>query len=512
MNLQGMMKYVNKRNVIIAIIVAVVLIIISVINSSSKQQGSYLLEKAVSGTVYKRVSETGTVESNQNINLSFKSSGRIEGIYVKVGEEVKTGQELAKLDTTSLSIQLRQAEADYAIMQAKSTDAGVSFESAAKNLKNVEVSSEASIENAYDDAVAVLSDCGSRINNAYNIAYEMQQTYFVYYQGDSGTFIDAKNTIKESLDKINVINAGLRSNPSRQNIDTAISEAEKLLKNVKSAIDSARGVAGSVGFRTLVSSTDLTNLDTQKTYINTAYTSLVDAEQAISTAKASGETAINTAKSEVLLLEKQLGGSSDSLYLLQLEQSRNQVSLLRNQISEAIIKSPIDGKITAVSKKAGEIVNPTDSFISMLSLGLFQVKVNIYEGDIMEVREGNPVEITLVAMPDYPLRGAVISVNPAEKVINEVVYYEVTIGFIDFKEGIKQGMTADIVIESGKKENVLMVPRRAIEKINGERRVKVSKKGKIEERKIEIGLEGDDYVEIVSGLSAGEEVVIGKKI
>lgn len=506
------MKYVNRKTVIIAAVIAVVLIIISMISSSSKKQGDYMVEKAVKGAVVKNISETGTVESNENIKLSFKSSGRIEAIYVKVGDEVKMGQELAKLDNSSLSIQLRQAEADYNIMQAKSTDAGVSLKSAVKNLKNVEAQSEEAVNNAYGDAVAVLSDCGSRVNSAYNVVYEMQQTYFPYYQGDSGTFIDAKNTIKIALEKINVYNSGIKSNPSQANIDSVASEVEKLLKEVKNALDSARGVAGSTGFRTLVSSTDLTNLDTQRTYVNTAYTNLIDAEQAISTAKTSGETAINTAKAEVTLLEKQLGGSGDSLYLLQLEQARNQISLLRNQISEAVIKSPIDGRITDIDKKIGEIVSPSDPFISMLSLGLFQVKVNIYEGDIIDVKEGNPVEITLVAMPDNPLRGNVISVDPAEKVINEVVYYEVTVGFVDFKEGIKQGMTADIVIEVGKKENVLMVPRRAIEKINGDRIVKVLKKGKTEDRKIQIGLEGGDYTEVVSGLAEGEEIIIGKKI
>ena len=80
--------------------------------------------------------------------------------------------------------------------------------------------------------------------------------------------------------------------------------------------------------------------------------------------------------------------------------------------------------------------------------------------------------------------------------------------FVKTKEVIKNGMTADIVIEVGRKENVLVVPRRAAEKRNGERIVKVFKEDKAEERKIETGLEGDNFFEVISGLKQGEDIVI----
>ena len=50
-------------------------------------------------------------------------------------------------------------------------------------------------------------------------------------------------------------------------------------------------------------------------------------------------------------------------------------------------------------------------------------------------------------------------IDPAEKIVDNVVYYEVTIDFSNQAEGIKSGMTADIVIETNKKDNVLMIPK-----------------------------------------------------
>lgn len=507
-----MIKYLNKRNILIAAAIIVVILIVFFVNSLANKKEDFMTEKVARGTVAKEISETGTVEANENINLNFKSSGRISGVYVKVGDEVSIGQELAKLDTSDLLIQLRQAETDLKLAKAKSTDAEVSFESANENLKNVEAEAEESINNAYSDALTVLSDCGSKINNAYNIVYGIQQTYFPIYQGSSADVIEAKDSVKSALIKTNDYNNKLKNNYNKTEIDLAIPEIKNALINTGIAIDEIRSIAGSSGFRSVVSSTDVTNLDTQKTYINTGYSNLISAEQAISTAKINAETAINNAEAEVILLQKQTGSAQNGLYLTQIEQANNQVLLLKNQINDAALKSPINGKITAVRKKAGEIVQPNNSFISLLSSGLFQIKVNIYEGDIIDVKEGNPAEITLVSLPDNPLKGVVISVDPAEKLINDIVYYEVTIGFLDFKQGIKQGMTADIVIEVGKKDNVLVVPRRAITKINGDRIVNVYKKGKTEERKIEIGLDGNEYTEIISGLEEGEEIVIGKKI
>ena len=69
-------------------------------------------------------------------------------------------------------------------------------------------------------------------------------------------------------------------------------------------------------------------------------------------------------------------------------------------------------------------------------------------------------------------------------------------------------MTADIVIKTAEKENVLMIHKNAIQK-NGKPKVIVHDNGKTEERAVEIGLEGEgNMVEIISGLSEGDEVVI----
>ena len=102
-----------------------------------------------------------------------------------------------------------------------------------------------------------------------------------------------------------------------------------------------------------------------------------------------------------------------------------------------------------------------------------------------------------------------ISIDPAEKIIDGVVYYEVSISLDDLYEGIKPGMTADLVIRTDFKENVLTVPEKAVRKRNGKTIVQVLKQNLVVEREIEIGLKGtNDFIEIVSGLEQGEQVIL----
>ena len=72
-------------------------------------------------------------------------------------------------------------------------------------------------------------------------------------------------------------------------------------------------------------------------------------------------------------------------------------------------------------------------------------------------------------------------------------------------------MTADIVIETNKKEDVLRLPVNAVENIDGKNIVQVAKNGKIENVEIFTGLEGNDYVEVLSGIQEGGLIVLGKK-
>ncbi len=496
-----------SKKIIIIIVIAVVILGFVIYQFFIKGDGiEFVLEKVTTGTVIKEVSETGTVKISEKTELGFKNAGRIEKIYVVAGDIVEAGQTLAKLDTTQLYIELDEAKANLEIAEAKKTDTEVSLKNAEQNLKDVKADAEEDLNNACEDALNVLDDSYLKTYNAYNAVYEIQRDYFTSYDEKSREVIEEKYKIKGDLERIKTYVNDAKNNPQEENIDLILSEVKEQLEAVSNSLEIVRDIIKSEAYRNSVSTTDKTSLDTQRTNIINAIADIVNAQQTISTTKIVNETNINNAEAENSSIKSKL--QEDGLYQAQISQAQAKVSLLQNKIQEAVLKSLNGGQIIKINKREGEVVQPTDSVISFLSAGPFQIEVDIYEEDIVDVKVDNPVEITLPAFPDEILEGRVISIDPAEKLIDGIVYYEVNIIFSTEKENIKPGMTADIIIESDKKENVLVIPKRAVKKMDGKKIVQVFKDNEVKEQEIEIGLEGNEYIEVISGLQEGEEVVI----
>ena len=539
-----MLKKILSKKIIIITIVIVALGFIVYNFFVKNGESEYILEKVSYGTVIKEVSETGAVKISEEINLSFKNSGRIDKIYVKVGDKVELGQELVKLDTSQLYIELTEAQAALEVVQAdydkllagssaeeikvaetEVLNTQIVLDNAEQSLEDVKADAEEDLSQAYEDALDVLDDAYLKIYNAYNVADSVYRSYFTSNDQEGVKVKDNRDKIESALSQAKSYVDEAKSDSQNEKIDTAVSEVKEILEDTRDALEIIRNMTETVLYRSTVSSADKTSLDNQKTYINTVYTDLVAAQQNISSINITNKTNINTAEATISTAEAKLQKAQDelnlkkagptqeniNLYLAKVKQAQAKVSLLYNKISEAVLKSPIQGQVTKINKREGEIAQTTDSVISFLPEGPFQVEVDIYEEYIVDVRVDNFVSIILPAFPDEILEGRVISIDPAEKLIDGVVYYEVNIIFSTEEENIKPGMTADIVIETNKKENVLVISRVALKKINGEKIVRVFKKGKAEDRGIEIGLEGNEYIEVISGLAEGEEVIISEK-
>ncbi len=504
----------NKKVILIITIIIVVLGLISYWFLFRKKEPVFTFQSIIKGTVTQEVSETGSVKVSEKTNLGFKNSGRIRKVYVGVGDKVEAGQSLAQLDTVQLYIELDKANAGLEIAEAKSRDTEVSFKNAGQDLEDVKAEAKENLDNAYGDALIVLDSSYLKIYNAYNAIYKIQRDYFTSFDEKSTEVIEEKYKTKGNLERTETRVNDAKNNPQEENIDLALSKIKGFLEAVNSSLEVIRDATESTAYRARVSTTDKTSLDTQRTNISNAITDLVNTQQTISTTKITNETDINSAEARVSELKKQLGENEgvSSLYQAQINQAQTEVKLLEDKIAEAVLKAPNNGQITAVNKRGGEMVQPTVSVISFLPAAPFQIEVDIYEEDIVKVKIGDPVNIDLISFPDQTLKGRVASIDPAEKIIGGVVYYKVTIDFLEIKEGVKQGMTADITINTNKKENVLLVPKEAIENINGQKMVKVRQNNEIETRKIETELEGEDFFEVISGLKEGEEVVTGNKI
>ncbi len=111
-------------------------------------------------------------------------------------------------------------------------------------------------------------------------------------------------------------------------------------------------------------------------------------------------------------------------------------------------------------------------------------------------------------MPDATLAGAVSQIEPAGTQSSGVVNYPVTIALTTITDTVKAGMTANVDLIVDQRSNVLTVPNRAIKTVNKQKVVTVLYEGQQNQVPVQTGLSNDTTTEIVSGLKAGDVVVL----
>lgn len=512
----------KNKKFIIAVIIIILAVVLGVRLLSKNGKPEFETARVEIGNVVQEVSETGKVIEGEAIDLSFKNSGQIKKISVAIGDKVKTGDILAELDTSNLYIQLQGAKSALAISQAQLNKllAGVTQEeiqAAQTKVDNASISlneAKQTLEDVYDDSLNSLDDAYLKAYNSFIVVDTIQRTYFIGSDQESVKVKEKKDEINSLTTQIKVYLDTAKASSEDAKKDLALSETKKYLNTIFSDLGIVRETCESENYRNTVSSTNKTYLDTQRTNINTALTTVTTSQQTISSAKLSIESTeglLQVAEDNLALLTASPRQEDIDLYKAQVSQAKSQVQIIEKQMQDSILRSPVDGKITDIKKRVGEMAQAIVQDVAFILLpdSPFEIKVDIYEEDVVKLNMGNLVDISLVSLPDKIFRGKVISIDPSEKLIEGVVYYETTISFDEMPEGIKPGMTADVIIKTASRENVLTIPKGAIQEKDGRVTVEVLNGKSTQQKEIKIGLKGsNDLIEVVSGLGEGEEVIV----
>lgn len=218
-----------------------------------------------------------------------------------------------------------------------------------------------------------------------------------------------------------------------------------------------------------------------------------------------------------------LGGTAaqSNLEDLAIALENAQLSLQRAQdaLENYTITAPISGTVIEKNVKAGDNVNSIESgsLAVIYDLSYLKLEMNISELDLSKIAEGQTVDITADAIPGEVFQGKVDRVSINGTTTNGFTTYPATILLEDYG-GLNPGMnvSADIIVE--RVENALSIPAAAVQRGDT---VLVPLEGclspdgaavvdptKSEERTVTLGGGDGDYVEITSGLSEGETVLV----
>lgn len=189
-------------------------------------------------------------------------------------------------------------------------------------------------------------------------------------------------------------------------------------------------------------------------------------------------------------------------------------------LDNAVMTAPFAGTVVAIASEVGEPIGTTSvgtlgttGFIILAALEEFEVVANFAEADVVGITEGQPVRLEFDALPNGAREGTVVavapygSVDPTEATLTT---YEVTISVPNPPAGLRPGMTAQASITTEEQLQVVAAPVTALIETPDGFVVRVeAEDGALTTQPVEVGIRGGYWVEIVSGLSAGDRVVTG---
>lgn len=203
------------------------------------------------------------------------------------------------------------------------------------------------------------------------------------------------------------------------------------------------------------------------------------------------------------------GARSEDINLAaaQVRQAQASLDLITKQREDSQLVAPLAGQVIGINYEAGEQFSAAKPFLTMLTEDNYEIDVDISETDITKVKVGDEATISFDALGESrQFSGSVYSIEPSATVIQGVIYYKAKIVLAATEANsdsqlIKPEMTANVVIKTAAKDDVIIIPNRAVIDRNGQGKfVRILDNGLLREVPVTLGLSGDDgLVEVVDG-------------
>ncbi|MEX2283039.1 MAG: efflux RND transporter periplasmic adaptor subunit [Gemmatimonadota bacterium] len=187
-----------------------------------------------------------------------------------------------------------------------------------------------------------------------------------------------------------------------------------------------------------------------------------------------------------------------------------QESLARKQVTDTKLKSPISGRLARRGIQPGEQVGPGMPVFTVIAVDPVEARVGVPEAEIGRVRVGQTASISIPSLGGGNYQGRVRVVGVAADPVSRS--YTVRIAVPNPSGILRPGMIAEVRINDGKQIQALTLPGEAIVRNNeGNPLVYVfePKENRVHARRVEVGSVFGREVEIRSGLTGGEMVVVG---
>ena len=506
-----------------------------------------ITDTAKRGDLIETVSATGSVnaQTGAQVKIGSQVTGRIKKLNADVGSHVTAGQIIAELDLPDVQAQLDQAKANLAAAQIKKAQlqSGVEMQQiqinsaivlakagrisavaklnsaqAAADLQSAQIPTDIQrAENGVAGSKAALSTAESnlvqiQVGADLQVANAQQQIQQAEATAQNSDLILKRNqallakgfiaaSVVDQAQAIATVNASLilaaqqnqvlvqqKITADRHSGQNLITQARQDVKTAQSALVAAQA----------------------ETYLNSVKQADIGDARAVLTQGEANLTIANGNTAQNGLKQQDIRQAQEAVLAVQ-----QQVAYAQAQMDKTLIRSPISGTVLQMAAQQGETLaaglsSPT--LIVVADLKRLQVDTYVDETDIGKVKIGQSATVTVDAFPNQLFAGHVAKVASGSTIQQGVITYDVTVALDNLKSELKPDMTASVIIQTGKRTGVLLVPSEAIKTGTGGVSVNVlsTKGGKsaTESRPITTGGTDGVSTEVLTGLKEGETVVL----
>jgi HlyD family secretion protein len=498
------------------------------------------------------VSATGTVQPFKVVDIKSRAGGEVRVLSVEVGDSVKQGQLIARIDPSDSQTTYTQAQADVEAARARvsqseqtrSLQAATTMTSLAQARAQVRVAeaqvraAEARLTQARKQSAAqpALTQAAIAQSKA-SLQSAEQQLAQLKSASDPQARADAKASLAQA--QANLKNA--EQNLKRQQqlaakgfvaqsaVDTAQAQYDVLVAQAETAGTRAETVGNSqtaaiaaAEARVSEAKQSLVAAEANRVQIDLRRQDVANAEAALLQSRANVEQArAGLAAAEAN--KAQIGIRAADIETAKSQVTRAQASLSNADVvlNSTTIRAPRSGVVLQKYIEQGTIISSGQSFnsqgTSLIQLGdLSRVLVDalIDETDIAQVRVGQKVKLNFDAFADGEFEGIVRRIDPRGTTDQNITTIKTQIEVLKPDPRLRPGLNAECEFLISEKKDVIVIPSRSVRNEKGQKVVLVLPKtekgaapGKPETRPVTIGMETGDAVEVVSGLKEGEQVV-----
>jgi HlyD family secretion protein len=405
------------------------------------------------GNLTATLSAAGTVVAGSQVELTFQTSGQIKEINVKIGDQVKAGQVLARLDSTALEMAVAKAQvaletSKVKLQQTKAGPTSAEIASAKASLASAQAAYQATL-NKYKLTDAQLAVARAQVDKA-KAALDRAQLAYNWHAAD---WLDPK--------------------PENSQQKTDLDNAQEAYTLTLAAYNQQAATINDSGLKAAASD--------------------------VAQAQYQLDNLLNTPTPEdVASAEAQVKQDEASLQQAQI------------QLAQASIVAPFGGTVADVYAQVGQQAGTSTEVVALADLSKLNLAATLAEVDLPKVKAGQPAEITFDAEPGQVFTGTVTEIDLVGTTTSGVVNYAATVSIDHPNDTLRPGMNASVSIIVQQRENVLLVPNRAVRSVGKTKTVTVVNGEQSSAVSVTLGLSGDTQTEVVDGLHEGDVVVINQ--